>query len=232
MKRTSFRSACLATLLTLLLPGSGLIAAEVKFTAPDSVRLPASAELRTVADYGGYRLHALPESDFRAWQRAGLPDGVQPLPQANRLLFDAQPFDTQNDTIRVPDGWSLRAPRGETLQMVQFVGPVRSEWLDRIKSTGATPVHYVANYGYLVWADESARQALDVMAAERSVLQFSAPMPAFFKLGPAASARLAKARSADDVIPVTVQMIRHGGAAGCLPFSMPRCFCPGAWQAP
>jgi len=213
MKRTSFRSACLATLLTLLLPGSGLIAAEVKFTAPDSVRLPASAELRTVADYGGYRLHALPESDFRAWQRAGLPDGVQPLPQANRLLFDAQPFDTQNDTIRVPDGWSLRAPRGETLQMVQFVGPVRSEWLDRIKSTGATPVHYVANYGYLVWADESARQALDVMAAERSVLQFSAPMPAFFKLGPAASARLAKARSADDVIPVTVQMIRHGGAA-------------------
>lgn len=193
---------------------AGASASEIKFTAPSNTRLPASSALRSVADYGDYALFELPEDEFRAWRMQGLPRGVQALPEANRLLFDAHPFDTQTGSIRVPAGWSPRVPQGEALQMVQFVGPVQQAWLDQLRATGALPVHYVANYGYLVWAGADARAALDAMAAQRSVLQFSQPYPDFFKLGPAARGRYDKRTSeGESVLPVTIQMVRHADAA-------------------
>ena len=219
MHPSLFRGALIAAALSAQFAfdacvSSGAFAAEIKFTAPTSARLPDGGALRNVADYGDYALFAMPEDEFRAWRLEGLPRGVQPLPEANRLLFDAQPFDTQAASIRVPAGWSTRAPQGSALQMVQFVGPVQQAWLDQVRATGAEPVHYVANYGYLVWADADARGALDTMAAQRSVLQFSQPYPDFFKLGPAARGRFDKRTSeGDSVIPVTIQMVRHSGAA-------------------
>lgn len=209
MSRISHRGVKVFTLLSTLLLASALQAGEIKFTAPDSARLPSSASLRTLADYGDYRLHAMGEEEFAVWRRSGLPGGVQALPEANRLLFDAQPFDTQRDALRVPDGWTLQAPRGAALQMIQFVGPVQDAWLDQVKATGAVPVHYVANFGYLVWADDEARQALDAMAAQRSVLQFSQPYPSFFKLGPSISRRHDKLDAGDGTLPIRVQMVRH-----------------------
>ena len=48
--------------------------------------------------------------------------------------------------------------RGEALVLVQFVGPVKEEWLAKLGGTGATVLGYAAQNGYIVHA---ARDALD-----------------------------------------------------------------------
>ena len=48
--------------------------------------------------------------------------------------------------------------RGEALVLVQFVGPVKGEWLAKLQATGATVLGYAAQNGYIVHA---AGDALD-----------------------------------------------------------------------
>ena len=44
------------------------------------------------------------------------------------------------------------AEPGEALVLVQFVGPIKDAWLERLRSTGARIVEYVAQNGYVVHA--------------------------------------------------------------------------------
>ena len=46
--------------------------------------------------------------------------------------------------------------RGEALALVQFVGPVKGEWLAKLGATGATVLGYAAQNGYIVHADGDA----------------------------------------------------------------------------
>ena len=46
--------------------------------------------------------------------------------------------------------------RGEALVLVQFVGPVKGEWLAKLRGTGATVLGYAAQNGYIVHAEGDA----------------------------------------------------------------------------
>ena len=194
--------------LAMLCASFGVLASDAKLIVPADTALPASLEAELLADYGSKRLYRVERARYDQWAGRASIDGLRKLANPDWLLFDAQPFDTQTDGIRVPSGWERDLPRGQALQMVQFVGPIKQRWLDEVEATGATLVHYVANHGYLVWADAQARAQLDQLARQRSMLQFSAPYPAFFKLGPVASERLAR-DAGTTRLPVTIQMIRH-----------------------
>ena len=89
MHPSLFRGALIAAALSAQFAfdacvSSGAFAAEIKFTAPTSARLPDGGALRSVADYGDYALFAMPEDEFRAWRLEGLPRGVQPLTAPDR----------------------------------------------------------------------------------------------------------------------------------------------------
>ena len=47
---------------------------------------------------------------------------------------------------------SLDAGAGESLAVVQFVGPVKDAWLDSLRKTRATVVTYTAQNAYIVYA--------------------------------------------------------------------------------
>jgi subtilisin-like proprotein convertase family protein len=55
-----------------------------------------------------------------------------------------------------------RRGRARGLALVQFVGPVKPSWLERLRATGVRVVHYAAQNGYVVHGDG---QALDELAA-------------------------------------------------------------------
>ena len=55
-----------------------------------------------------------------------------------------------------------RRGRAQGLALVQFVGPVKPSWLERVHATGARVVHYAAQNGYVVHGDG---RALDELAA-------------------------------------------------------------------
>jgi hypothetical protein len=152
--------------------------------------------------------------------------------EANRLEFTAHPFDTQRDTLTAPASFSLYAPAGAALQVVQFTGPVKQAWLDALLARGIRPVHYVANNGYLVWADEAGQAQLASLRATASWLQFVAPLYTFLKVDPELGDRLAISPGANDEVDISVQVYAHDGVEATRAFVQARGIVPSMQQAP
>lgn len=133
-------------------------------------------------------------------------------PEANMLLFSAYPFDTQRGQLVAPAPFSTNAPAGDTLQVLQFNGPVRQQWLDALSARGIKPVQYVANNGYIVWTDAAAQAQLTKLRSSAAWLQFAAPYYGFLKVDPALGARLSNGGGANDEVDVVVQVYRHANA--------------------
>ncbi len=101
-------------------------------------------------------------------------DGADPAATAARLA--AIPADLQESGARAADD-------EHGLRIVQFAGPIKDEWLDTLRQTGAHVVTYVPNDAYVVRVDAQADAALDQLAAKPYVLAISDYLPAF-KLRP------------------------------------------------
>ncbi|HSF80859.1 MAG TPA: S8 family serine peptidase, partial [Anaerolineales bacterium] len=97
---------------------------------------------------------------------------------------------------------------GPALQLVQFVGPIKDEWLTAVDTVGARPVHYIATNGYLLWADAPARSELAKMVEAGDFLEYSALYPQALKIGPV----IEKRTDPDQVVQVVIQMYRHAGS--------------------
>ncbi|MEO5561026.1 MAG: hypothetical protein ABIO49_13910, partial [Dokdonella sp.] len=133
-------------------------------------------------------------------------------PEANMLLFSAYPFDTQRGHLIAPAPFSTNTPGGDTLQVLQFNGPVKQQWLDALSARGIKPIQYVANNGYIVWTDAAAKVQLTKLRSSATWLQFAAPYYGFLKLDPALGARLSNSSGANDEVDVVVQVYRHANA--------------------
>ncbi len=173
-----------------------------KIVLPAGVEAPPGYE--RLADYGSFVLY---RGDVATMPHTII--GAQVLDEADVLQFDRLRIDTQRSAWVAPAGFALNAPSGPALQIVQFVGPIKQEWLDQIRTTGAVPVQYVESNAYLVWAGEAARTRLAQMADARQVLQFSRPLPSFVKLGDSLFTRLQANDPGTTRVPVTLQRYRH-----------------------
>lgn len=201
MRRVSLLAAAIAATLSV-----AHAADREKIVLPAGTQAPAGYE--RIADYGSYSLYR--------GSPAAMPRGVNGayvLAEADLLQFDRMRLDTRQSTIEAPAGFTLAAPSGAALHLVQFVGPLKGEWLDQVRATGAQPVHYIESNGYLVWANAAARSALGALAAENKVLQFSQPLPSFVKLGTSLFDRVQRGEAGATRIPITVQMYRHAAGA-------------------
>jgi len=180
---------------TLLLSAAPLFAQKAIFkNASDA---PHGAEL--IESYGSYQLYRTDNSE-----------GGIDASYMDSLLIDAFPFDTQKDSLRSPNGFEFDQPAGRSLQLVQFVGPIKDEWLQALGNLGIEPVHYIAQNGYLVWADQAGRDELEQMTADGSNgLQFSSVNHSFCKVGPTLLSKIGKDAPDATEVTVTVQMFRH-----------------------
>lgn len=167
--------------------------------------------ITVLQDYGSYQLVQVSDSvlgQLSANQR----DQLVLADEMNYLLFDARPFDTQAETLaslQLPTDLMTTDPQGNSLHLIQFVGPIKAEWLTAVEQAGASLVHYVAHNGYLVWADEAARANLDQLVTTSDFLQFSQPHQPYFKLGPSLHDRITTGIDASEVVPVVVQIYNH-----------------------
>lgn len=168
------------------------------------MRKPITAAI-LAALVGAAGVSGLPVSFVQAAAAASPADA-----EAN-MLFLARPFDTQRDTMRAAAPFTLRAPTGAALQLVQFNGPIQQRWLDQLTARGITPLQYIASNGYIVWTDGAGRSALDDLRNSAGWLQFSAPFYGYLKVEPRLAARIESGASNEEV-DITVQMYRHAGA--------------------
>jgi len=183
-----------------------------KALAPRNAFAPDQAGAQKLQDYNGFSLYKVDSALL-----AGVSADVTVDDDADVLQFGAHPFDTQRDTLSAPSPFSLHAPFGPGLQVIQFVGPVKQAWLDTLNSLGVKPVQYVASNGYIVWTEPDAQAQLAEMRGHSSWLQFSAPFHGFLKVDPRLGTRVANAK-ANDEVDVVVQMYRHDTGAATRAF--------------
>jgi hypothetical protein len=194
--------------------GSGLPLARAetgpthKVIAPRGVLQEGMSGVSLWHDYGSFALYRVSEP---AW--SALPAEVRGqlalVDDTDRLLFDRYPLDTRGQGPATPGATGSVDGPGAALHLVQFVGPIKDEWLAAVSAAGATPIQYIATNGYLVWADGESPTRLDALAVRGEFMQFSAPYPASLKVGPILAAR----ENREEVVPVVIQMLRHDGRA-------------------
>lgn len=134
----------------------------VKVRIPKGSFLPnlLNAEVREVADYGSFVI-----VECTAGEAPAIND-AQVLEDENYIMLNTGAINTTLPTVRQLQG-SRGQFEGKRLHLVQFAGPIRSDWYLELENTGALIVTYIPSNTYLVYGD--AEQLAGVQAlAERS----------------------------------------------------------------
>jgi len=160
----------------------------VDAASPLLSELMFSGGVRKLEDYGSFFMVEV------ATQRAGglaslLARGAQLADEDTWLAFNGYLLNAA-DRASVADALNsipeeLRAPRGSfadgerRMRVVQFDGPVKDEWLDSVRQTGAYVVTYAPNNAYVVVVDADADAGLEALRAKPYVLSLGEYEPAF-----------------------------------------------------
>ena len=183
-----------------------------KIVAPYGTLAPDGVDVHLWQEYDSFALYGLTENGLTRLtdeQRRYL----QPAEAVDTILFDGYPFNPVRDLLSLPASLRLENPSGTGLQVIQFVGPIKEEWLKIVAATGSSPITYIANNAYLVWTDSLGRGQLDALAAQSSFMQFSMPYHPFFKLSAPLRDLILSAEAPDSSVTVTVQLYQHPGVA-------------------
>ncbi len=159
-------------------------------------------------DYGSFALYAVSPS---AANQLDLfqSDSVQIVDEWDNLWVGNDPLNTQFLTQSLAGNEAEGQQTDEaSLHLIQFVGPIKQEWLTAVSNTGATLIHYVANNGYLVWADAASRTQFAQLVQTSNFLQFSGSYSPDYKIEASLHPVENKA-AANEITTVAVQMIRH-----------------------
>ena len=201
-----------------------------KILVPKGVfaKTPAGAQL--IEDYGAFALYRADAATARAAQAAS--SSTLADSEADTLMFSAHPFDTQRDTLTAPAPFTLQAPGTTGLQIVQFVGPVKQEWLDAFAARGIVPVQYVASNGYIVWADAAGQAELANLRNSTAWLQYNAPFHGFLKVDPVLGHRLTANPAASDEVDIVVQVYSHAAVGATKDFVVSKGLLPSQQRGP
>jgi Subtilase family/Viral BACON domain len=172
--------------------------------------------IRNVTDYGSFKLVVVDEA------AVGGRDALQamsviPNDESNMIMFNGYLIDTsaqQPLSKELPE--DLKQPRmaearargynpGSGLYIVQFVGPIKDEWLNTLKSTRADVVSYVSNNAYVVRCDARSAALVSRMQDEQPFVQWVGDYHAAYKLEPEVAA--ARAKGDSSFVQVTVQVL-------------------------
>jgi hypothetical protein len=133
---------------------------------------------------------------------------------ANRILLRGRTIDTAQ---ALPEMWLAveECPAaGHRLQLIQFSGPVRDEWLEDVERQGKVKiVTYVPNNAYLIWADDPSIEKLQQLRKKRTHLQWVGPFPPAFRIAPGLEAMIEEGgkvvAEGEQDLAVTVQLFAH-----------------------
>lgn len=169
----------------------------------DTAALKALAQSggKQLADYGSFSLWQAPE--IQAQTVTGR-SSVAVRDDLNTIQLRGVTLDTTTGTV-APVATNVRQGKttGKQFWMVQFVGPIKSEWLDNLKKLGIEIVGYVPNNAYVIWLDGNALTQLESLAKTDPTIQWTGEYHPQYRLAPAF--RGAKAPQSATLTPVTVQ---------------------------
>jgi len=142
---------------------------------------------KLVADYGG----------FQVIESAEIPSGrkaTDHMQVEDRL--DVVELSTRAINTRSPEAKTLRrtvgAFAGKRLHLVQFVGPIKPEWVAALEENGGHIVTYIPNDAYLIYADTSMLARMQAWANSSDYVQWDGDFTDDDKIHPSARATNSK----------------------------------------
>src|SRR5829696_4584363 len=134
------------------------------------------ADARVVARYESFTLVEAAGEDDRRLRAAG----AQRRDDMREVATAAGEFDPETDRGSLA---GKRAPvRDEVLALVQFVGPPKDAWIERLRATGARIVTYQAENAYVVHAGGEAVQRVAELVGTDPAVRAVVPLGAADKL--------------------------------------------------
>jgi len=168
--------------------------------------------VKIVADYGTYRVYRIADGTLSSLSGKSR-EAITVRDDMDVIQIDAYPLDTRAPVVKLPPALTAPPAVGRALQLVQFVGPIKQEWLDALTRAGIRPIQYIESNAYLVFADAAGRQALDRFVAQDVFAQYSGPYHPYYKLGPTLKDPVSQAPVPDRLVPVTIQILDHDAKA-------------------
>ncbi len=145
---------------------------------------------RLVEDYGSFALIEVPAASVPAVVGAG--ENGEVLPEENKILLNVGAIDTTKRAVNQARG----AVPGRSLHLVQFAGPVRPEWYNRMLESGVEVVTAIPSNAYLVYGDSGQIATLQQTVANRAEFQWDGRYEDEYKIDPAAGAMMVDANVA------------------------------------
>lgn len=135
-----------------------------------------------VADYGAFSLWQAPGSavaGLRERAGASAPDDFDTI-----YLRGGRTVDTAAESVSRTSGLRQTRIQGAQFWLVQFIGPVKGEWLDELQAMDLTPVMYMPNNAYVIWGDGAALDALEKAIPKSPSIQWSGAYHPDYRLAP------------------------------------------------
>ena len=132
-----------------------------------------AASARVIARYGSFTLVSADGSANEVLRLAG----------ADRR-DDMHSVAAARGTLDPAAAGALDAASGESLALVQFVGPIKDAWLARLRATGATVVTYMAQNAYLVYGEGNESASLAALGRQDEAVRAVTPFTAADKTAP------------------------------------------------
>ncbi|HVM62689.1 MAG TPA: S8 family serine peptidase [Verrucomicrobiae bacterium] len=154
---------------------------KVQVRDPATARQVADDGGRLVADYGSFQLYEVDQV------RTGLVQSgaAEIRDDGNLLRLNAATIDTTTAMVRAVRQ-SVSSVHGKRMHLIQFVGPVKPEWREAVKRTGARIVSYIPQNAYLVYGDATALGKLQGLAGSSAYVQWHGEYLDDYKIHPAA----------------------------------------------
>ncbi|HTS17437.1 MAG TPA: S8 family serine peptidase [Verrucomicrobiae bacterium] len=136
---------------------------------------------RLLADYGSYQLYEA------AQVRTGLvQSGAVELRDDSHLIqLNAATIDTSTASPETARQQVSSIP-GKRMRLIQFVGPIKPEWREALKQTGAQIVSYIPQNAYLVYGNAAALTKLQSLATTSAFVRWHGEYRDDYKIHPAA----------------------------------------------
>ena len=155
-----------------------------------TAKMMESRGARLIADYSSFKVY---EADTTLANSFASEKEIQVRDEDNVVQLNSGAIDTTDrkaQALRRPTG----SFTGRRMHLVQFAGPIKSEWFKALLKTGVEVVTYVPSNAYLVYGSARELQRVQTLANSSSAVQWDGAYTSEHRLDPSipnpASSRL------------------------------------------
>lgn len=141
---------------------------------------PLSAGAAKIYDYGSFKLVELPRSAADQLIASGMATNAD---AQNLVHLNAGAIDSTSPSARALNRKSASRGGGRQLHLVQFPGPIKSEWYSSLEATGVQVIAAIPSNAYLVYGEAAALAKVSELST-REIAQWDATYEPEYKLQP------------------------------------------------